>query len=357
MSEGQRLRQAGQGTATYPPVKPSGYGLGERVLLEAVPEVGWRFVYWRNPLVRRRLGLRVCYGLFSYFRRLVLVANERDRNLTATAQSQRSPSVSDGIASHRGLRVAVVQLDVADGGLAENMKRAESGIREAAERKADLVCLPEAADWGWLHQQSRQNALPIPGAYTDCLSALASELGIWICGGCLEKDGDKTFNSAVLVDRTGAIALKHRKITTLPELTAHLYDAGSPKDIKAVDTEFGRVGVTICADNFDIAVPQKVADQGAWLLIAPHGFAAKQEDLFDNAVAFINHVKQVAEKTALWVVAANTARSEVAGGGWKGYRHSGASTIADPSGNAKAIGRLLEPDLVIYDIPATTGPG
>lgn len=246
----------------------------------------------------------------------------------------------------------MVQLDVVDGGLAENMKRAENGVKEAAERKADLVCLPEAADWGWLYQQSRRNALPIPGVYTDFLSALASELGIWICGGCLEQDDDKTFNSAVLVDRTGAIALKHRKIDTLPELTGHLYDAGRPEDIMAVETEFGRVGVTICADNFDIDHPRKVADQGAWLLIAPHGFAAKQEDLFDNAVAFINHIKHVAEKTALWVVAANTARSEVAGGDWKGYRHSGASTVADPSGKAKAIGRFLEPDLVIHDIPA-----
>ncbi len=275
-----------------------------------------------------------------------------DRNLTGTAQSQNASTVSDCIVSHPGLRVAMVQLDVVDGDLAENMKRAESGIRDAADLNADLVCLPEAADWGWLYQQSRQNALAIPGAYTDLLSALASELGIWICGGCLEQDGVKTFNSAVLIDRTGAIVLKHRKITTLPELTAHLYDAGSPEDIKVVDTVFGRVGVTICADNFDIVHPNSVADQGAWLLVAPHGFAAKQEDLFDNAVAFINHIKQVAEKTSLWVVAANTARSEVAGGDWKGYRHSGASTIADPSGKARAIGRFLEPDLVIYDIPA-----
>ncbi len=33
--------------------------------------------------------------------------------------------------------------------------------------------------------------------------------------------------------------------------------------------EFGRLGLTIFADNFDLQKPQRVVDQGAWLLIAP----------------------------------------------------------------------------------------
>ncbi|MCX5769163.1 MAG: carbon-nitrogen hydrolase family protein [Candidatus Hydrogenedentes bacterium] len=229
-------------------------------------------------------------------------------------------------------------------------------MRKAAGEKPDLVCLPEAVDFGWLYQKAREDALPIPGQYTDFLSNLAKELKIWISAGCLEKAGDKTYNAAVLIDRTGAIVLKHRKINTLPDLTAHLYDAGTAQDINVVDTEFGRVGVTICADNFDIDHPQKVADLGAWLLITPHGFAEKQSDLLDNGVSFINHIKKVAKKTKLWVVGTNTGLSTVAGGKWKGYRHSGCSTIADPAGKAAAIGRFIEPDLVIFDIPAPPPP-
>ncbi|MCC6487221.1 MAG: carbon-nitrogen hydrolase family protein [Candidatus Hydrogenedentes bacterium] len=283
-------------------------------------------------------------------------AGEMEKESIVIAQAQVALAAAEGAVQHPGLRVAMIQMDVIDGDLAENTRRAEKSIREAADQKADLVCLPEAADLGWLYQKARENAQPIPGAYTDLLSNLAKELNVWICGGCLEKDGEKTFNSAILIDRSGAIVLKHRKISTLPKLTAHLYDAGNSGDIKVVDTEFGRVGVTICADNFNIVHPQKVADQGAWLLITPHGFAEKQEDLLDNGVAFINHIKNVASKTKLWVVGTNTALSEVAGGDWKGYLHSGASTIADPAGKAKVIGRFLEPDLVIYDIPVATPP-
>lgn len=275
-----------------------------------------------------------------------------DKNLCETIQAQADTAPADDIAPHPGLRVAMLQMDVVDGDLAENMRRAERSIRESASLKADLVCLPEAADFGWLYQKARDDAHPIPGRYTGFLSTLAQELNVWISAGCLEKAVDKTYNAAVLIDPTGAIVLKHRKISTLPELTAHLYDAGNAQDIDVVDTEFGRVGITICADNFDLAHPQKVADRGAWLLIAPHGFAAKVSDLLDNGVSYMNHIKNIAKQTKLWVAGTNTALSEVAGGQWKGYRHSGCSTIADPTGKPVAIGSFLETDLVIHTIPS-----
>jgi predicted amidohydrolase len=254
-------------------------------------------------------------------------------------------------ASHPGLKVAMVQMDVVDGNLTENMKRAGKFIREAAGLKADLVCLPEASDLGWLCQTARKDACPIPGRYTDFLSCLAKELKIWISAGCLEKDGEKIFNSAVLIDRSGSIVLKHRKISTLPKLTAHLYEQGSADDIKTVDTEFGRVGITICADNFNIENPGRVAALEAWLLIAPHGFAAEESDMADNAISFMNHIKKVAGETKLWVIGTNTSLSVIAGGEWKGRPHSGCSTIASPGGKAVTIGRFKVPDLIIFDIP------
>ncbi len=253
---------------------------------------------------------------------------------------------------HPGVKVAMVQMDVIDGNLEENMRRAEKSIREAAMKNADMVCLPEAADLGWLCQSARNDACPIPGKYTDFLCKLSKELHIWISAGCLEKSGDKTYNSAVLIDREGKIILKHRKINTLPELTSHLYDAGSANDIRVVDTEFGRLGITICADNFTIEYPVKVASQGAWLLITPHGFAEKQKDLVNNGVDYIEHIRKVAKESKLWVIATDTGLSRVAGGDWKGYLHSGFSTISDPSGKVIALGRFKETDIIFCEIPA-----
>ncbi len=136
--------------------------------------------------------------------------------------------------AHGRLRVALAQLPVEDGNLEYNMRLAEEAARQAAGEKADLLNLPEAADWGWLYQQARRDALPIPGRYTDFLAGLAKQHRIWISAGCLERDGERVYNSAVILDRAGRIVLKHRKINTLEHLTKPLYDQGRAEDIKTI---------------------------------------------------------------------------------------------------------------------------
>ncbi len=253
---------------------------------------------------------------------------------------------------HPGLRAALAQLPVEDGNLDQNMRLAVEAAGEAARQKADLLALPEAADWGWLHQQARRDALPIPGKYTGLLQDLARRHKLWIAAGCLERDGEKVYNAAVLIDRAGRIVLKHRKIDTLPWLTRHLYDAGRPEDIKTCETEFGRIGLTICADNFTLSNPQRVAEQGAWLLIAPHGFAAEQAKLPENARDYQAHIRNVAAKTGLWVVATDTVLGRVRGGAWKDRLHSGCSLVARPDGTALRVAKFKEPDFIVCDIPA-----
>jgi predicted amidohydrolase len=138
----------------------------------------------------------------------------------------------------------------------------------------------------------------------------------------------------------------------LPWLTGHLYDPGSPEDIRTIDTEFGRLGLTICADNFNLKYPQRVADQGAWLLIAPHGFAAETAKLEENSREYQDHIRKVARSTKLWVIATDAVLGTVQGGAWKGWLHSGCSVVARPDGAAATVAKFKEPDLVVFDIPA-----
>ncbi len=252
---------------------------------------------------------------------------------------------------HPGLRVALAQLPVEDGNLEGNLRLAAEAAAAAARQGADLLTLPEAADWGWLYQQARRDALPIPGKYTDRLCELARRYQLWISAGCLEKAGDKVYNSAVIIDRAGRIVLKHRKIDTLPSLTKHLYDRGNEEDIAVADTEFGRVGLTICADNFNLKHPQRVADLGAWLLVAPYGFAAEEGKVEANSKEFQDHVRKVAGKTGLWVVATDAVLGTIQGGAWKGWLHNGSSMVARPDGTAAVVGKFKQPDLVVFDIP------
>jgi len=253
---------------------------------------------------------------------------------------------------HPGLRVALAQLPIEDGNLDQNMGLAEEAAGEAARQKVDFLNLPEAADWGWLYQLARRDALPIPGKYTDFLAGLARRHHIWVSAGCLEKDGEKVYNSAVIIDRNGRIVLKHRKIDTLPWLTKELYDGGNPEDIRTADTEFGRLGLTICADNFNLKNPQRVAEQGAWLLIAPHGFADEESKLELNSEAYQDHIRKVAGRTRLWVVGTDAVLGTVQGGAWRGRLHSGCSVVARPDGTAAIVAKFKQPDLIVFDITA-----
>ena len=253
---------------------------------------------------------------------------------------------------HPALRIALAQIDLDDGNLARNMEIAAEAAAAAARLRPDFLCLPEAVDFGWLHQNGRRDALPIPGPYTDFLASLARRHNFWISAGCLEKDGSRVYNSAVIVDRSGRIVHKHRKIRTLPDLTRHIYDAGPADAPLTVDTEFGRVGLTICADNFDIEIPKRAAAAGAWLLIAPHGFAAPVAEMEKNAREYADHIRRVAAGTGMWVAAANVALARVKGGDWKDQMHCGVSRAVRPDGTAAVEAKFKTPDLVVCDIPA-----
>ena len=66
---------------------------------------------------------------------------------------------------------------------------------------------------------------------------------MFLCVGIAEKDGNALYDSAVLIDDRGTILLKHRKINILTHLMEPSYTPG--KDIQAVDTRLGRIGLLI----------------------------------------------------------------------------------------------------------------
>ena len=104
--------------------------------------------------------------------------------------------------------------------------------------------------------------------------------------------------------------------------------------------------------NFNLKNPQRVADQGAWLLIAPHGFAEEESKLEQNSQAYQKHIRKVAGATRLWVVGTDAVLGTIQGGAWKGQLHSGCSLVARPDGTAAIVAKFKQPDLIVCDIPA-----
>jgi N-carbamoyl-D-amino-acid hydrolase len=107
---------------------------------------------------------------------------------------------------------------------ADVVKRMLAVLRQAAEHRCDLVVFPELAlttffpRW-WMTDQEEIDTFferEMPSNETAPLFNEAQALGIGFCLGFAElaEEGARTrrFNTSIIVDRSGAVALKYRKI-------------------------------------------------------------------------------------------------------------------------------------------------
>lgn len=177
-------------------------------------------------------------------------------------------------------KLAMAQMLVVGGEREDNLNRAVARIEEAAKNGADIVLLPEVMDLGWTHSSAKTKAAPIPGGSTfQILGDAAKNNQVYVCAGIIEKDGSRTFNAAVLINRKGELVLKHRKINEL-DIAHDLYDQGDR--INVCETEFGTIGLLICADasSKDYILPRSMGYLGADLILLPSSWAVEPD--FNN---------------------------------------------------------------------------
>jgi len=177
-------------------------------------------------------------------------------------------------AQSRIVRVAVCQILSIDGDREGNFRRVEYALEDARAAHADIAAFPESAILGWENPDAHRIATAIPGADSDRLAALARKYGLMISIGVDEKDGDRLYDTAILVEKTGKILWKHRKLNVLAWLMEPPYSEGRPEDIGVVETEFGRIGLVICADTFDDRIAKRVEQLAPDLMLVPYGWAA-----------------------------------------------------------------------------------
>jgi predicted amidohydrolase len=249
----------------------------------------------------------------------------------------------------RTVRVAVCQILVVDGDREGNFRRIEYALEAARAEHADIATFPESSILGWENPDAHRLATPIPGADSERIAALARRYGVIIAIGLDEKDGDQLYDSAILVDKTGKLLWKYRKLNVLPELMDPPYSVGKPEGIGAVDTEFGRICIVICADTFVDAYARRVAQLKPDLVLVPYGWAAKVGEWPGHA----KELERLVAKRALeWKcpVVGTDPVGEMTHGPWIGRTYGGASVVADGSGSALAILRDRDVDVRVVEL-------
>ena len=269
------------------------------------------------------------------------------------ARAGSSRRVAKARNEQRGtVRVAVCQILSIDGDREGNFTRIEYALEAARAGRADIAAFPESVILGWENPDAHRLATTIPGADSDRIAALARKYGLMIAIGLDEKDGEHLYDSAILVDKTGKLLWKHRKLNVLPELMDPPYSVGNADDIGAVDTEFGRIGLVICADTFGDTYAERIRQLKPDLMLVPYGWAAE-------VGKWPEHEKEMEQ---LVVRRAKTWKCPVVGtdlvgvmmhGPWKGKTYGGASVVADGSGKVLALLRDRDVEVRVVEVSVT----
>ena len=149
------------------------------------------------------------------------------------------------------MRVSAVQFKARPGDPQGSLARLVSLVDEAA-RDADLVVCPEMALSGYIFDDAediRPHCEAQDGRTFSALAPVAAAHGCWIVCGYPEVAGDQLFNSALVIDRTGALVFNYRK-TLLFEEDERWAVAGD-SGYRTFDTGAGRFGIGICMDLND----------------------------------------------------------------------------------------------------------
>ena len=182
------------------------------------------------------------------------------------------------------LKVGIIQQhNTAD--IDQNKKRLADKCRQLAGKGARLIVLQELHNSLYFCQTENVDlfdlAETIPGPSTEFFGQLARELGVVIVTSLFEKRAaGLCHNTAVVMESDGSIAGKYRKmhIPDDPAYYEKFYFTPGDLGFHPIDTSVGRLGVSVCWDQWYPEAARLMALQGAEMLIYPTAIGYESSD-------------------------------------------------------------------------------
>jgi predicted amidohydrolase len=248
------------------------------------------------------------------------------------------------------LRVACVQMR-SGVEVAANIAAASDLIRDAAGQGAQLVATPEMTNLLDIRPgKARPKIVPEADDQTlAAMRALAAELGIWLLIGSIAvtvEGEERLANRSVLIAPDGSVRARYDKIHMFD---VEVGDGQSYRESRAyrpgeramlAETEFGKLGMTIC---YDVRFPhlyRKLAQAGAGILTIPAAFTRVTGEAHWHVL-----VRARAIETGSFVLA------PAQGGKHEDGRETfGHSLIVSPWGEVLAEKADAEPGVILADL-------
>lgn len=235
-----------------------------------------------------------------------------------------------------------------------NLKKAIARIGEAAKKSAQIVCLQELFRSQYFCQSEDvalfKLAEPIPGPTTAALSKVARQKQVVIIASIFEKRAAGVYhNTAVVIDATGKIAGKYRKmhIPDDPLYYEKFYFTPGDLGFQTHDTKYGKVGALVCWDQWFPEAARLTALSGSQFLFYPTaiGWLPDEDEEMNQAQHSAWETIQRAHAIAngVYVVVVNRVGQEGKLNFW------GQSFVADPFGRVIARASADKEEVLVVD--------
>jgi len=237
----------------------------------------------------------------------------------------------------------------------QNLQKAVSKVREAAQQGAQIVCLQELfTSLYFCDEENYDNfalAEAIPGPSTDTLSSLAAELNVVIIASLFEKRAKGVYhNTTAVLDADGAYLGKYRKmhIPDDPGFYEKFYFTPGDLGYKVFKTKYATIGVLICWDQWYPEAARITALMGADILFYPTaiGWATTQDEATNKEQydAWQTIQRSHAVANGVHVVSVNRVGHEAGVDFW------GGSFIANPFGKLLYQASHGNEEIIIQDL-------
>jgi predicted amidohydrolase len=216
-------------------------------------------------------------------------------------------------------------MDVEIENVESNRTKIVERIHEASRSGARLAVFPECALTGYCYEsldEARPHAERLDDRSSQDIGAACRETGLHAVVGFIEKDGNRLFNSAMIVGPDGPIG-SYRKVH-LPFLGVDRFLTPGDRPFHVFDLPIGKIGILICYDASFPEAARALKLLGAELIVLPTNWppgAWRNPEFVLNTRAQENHVN---------FAAVNRVGVE------RGWRFIGRSKVVDFNGDTRA---------------------
>ena len=167
----------------------------------------------------------------------------------------------------------------------ENIDKAESIIRKAAEMGAQIILIQELFESTYFCMDQKDELFQLSKPFEnhptiERMAKLASELKVVLPISFFEKANRAHYNAIAVINANGEILGKYRKshIPDGPGYQEKFYFNPGDTGFKVWDTAYAKIGIGICWDQWFPEVARIMALKGAEVLLYPTAIGGEPED-------------------------------------------------------------------------------